>query len=346
MVCDSLATFEPAGELFAHDRVCCLVELSPEPRCGLLADLAHARVERGRGDLGVAFDLALRHALEALGLPALELDQRQLEPGSRVRLCLLDALGDGGLARTEPLGDLLDRASTLDASGLRARRAPRRRLRRLPARAPLGAGGRPVVARRSSSRARPRRARYAPRRPAMACCCLWVSVASCASMCRCERSRSSATPCSRSSRRRSTSESVSASASPARRSRSTNVAAPLLGDAALLGRQLRDRVGALACERPPDLLGVRCGLLCDGRRHLRPCVGDERRRRGRASARPAQREPQDEREPERSGQAGGENPEVTPERYRRRVTSAAAIRIVATVRRRAHPPAAPRGRPG
>ena len=59
--------------------------------------------------------------------------------------------------------------------------------------------------------------------------------------------------------------------------------APLLAEPPLLRRELRDRVGALAGERAPDLLGVRGRLLGDGRVDLGPGVGDERVGRGRRS---------------------------------------------------------------
>ena len=66
--------------------------------------------------------------------------------------------------------------------------------------------------------------------------------------------------------------------------------APLVGEAAFLRRELRDRVRSLAGERPPDLLGVRGGLLLDGSADLGPGLGDElvgRRRLARSRARSA-----------------------------------------------------------
>ena len=74
-----------------------------------------------------------------------------------------------------------------------------------------------------------------------------------------------------------------------------------LSEAALLGRQLRDRVGALAGERPPDLLGMQrrllrddCGDLgCAPPRRVPPsrsraCGRDEARARGRTRERARQ----------------------------------------------------------
>ena len=105
---------EPPGELLAHQQLDRAVELAGEPRRRVLANLAHPLVERRRRQLGVALDLALGDALEPLGLAPLELDQRQLEPGARIRLGLLDALGDRRLPDPQALGDLLHRAAALD----------------------------------------------------------------------------------------------------------------------------------------------------------------------------------------------------------------------------------------
>ena len=83
-----LATFEPARKLLAHHQIDCMIELPPELRSRLFPYLAHPLVECGCRELGVPLDLALGHSLEPLGLPSLELDQRQLEPCPGVGLGL------------------------------------------------------------------------------------------------------------------------------------------------------------------------------------------------------------------------------------------------------------------
>ena len=62
----------------------------------------------------MTLDLALGHALEPLVLAALPLREHDVEPRADVGLRLLERLGDGRLARPQPLGDLLDRATALD----------------------------------------------------------------------------------------------------------------------------------------------------------------------------------------------------------------------------------------
>ena len=62
----------------------------------------------------MTLDLALGDAFEPLGLTPLELDERQLEACPGIGLGLLDPLGDGRFPCSQPLGDLLDRATPLD----------------------------------------------------------------------------------------------------------------------------------------------------------------------------------------------------------------------------------------
>src|SRR3954451_22818894 len=105
---------DPPHELLAEQQLDGAVELTGEPRGGILANLAHPLVECGRRELGVTVDLALGDPFEPLGLPALELDQRQLQPRPGIDLCLLDSLGDRGLSRPKALGDLLHGATALE----------------------------------------------------------------------------------------------------------------------------------------------------------------------------------------------------------------------------------------
>ena len=109
---------EALRELLAHEQLDGAVELALEARRGLLARLAEALVEREHRDLGVTLDLALRHPLEPVRLAALPLDERDVEPRADVRLGLLDRVGHRRLPRAEALGDLLDRASSLERLGL------------------------------------------------------------------------------------------------------------------------------------------------------------------------------------------------------------------------------------
>ena len=51
--------------------------------------------------------------------------------------------------------------------------------------------------------------------------------------------------------------------------------APLVGEAAFLGRERRDRLGSLPGEQAPDVVGVRRRLLLDGCAQSRPRDADQ-----------------------------------------------------------------------
>ena len=191
-----------------------------QARGRFLARLAQPLVVGEHRDLRVVLHLSLGDTLEALVLPALPLGEHHVEPRPDVRLRLFQGVGDGGLARAEPLGDLLDRAAALDRLGLEL-------VERLGDRLPCGPFEllakpeyRPalLVGRRAELGGfRLEASRDLRERVPVSL----LERASWASRCRCARSRSSEKLRNRSSSRRSERASSSTSASPARRSRST-----------------------------------------------------------------------------------------------------------------------------
>src|SRR5206468_2383793 len=70
-------------ELFATEELHCALELAREPGCRVFLQLAHPLVEGERGGLHVTLELSRQHAFDALGLAALEVDERNLEATSR-----------------------------------------------------------------------------------------------------------------------------------------------------------------------------------------------------------------------------------------------------------------------
>src|SRR6476646_4457210 len=108
------AGVEPLGEFLPGEDLDRPLELALKTGGRLFPGLAEALVERLHRDLRVPLDLPLGHPREPLGLPALPLDQDDVEPGANVGLGTLDGLGDRMLALPEPLGDLVDRAAALE----------------------------------------------------------------------------------------------------------------------------------------------------------------------------------------------------------------------------------------
>src|SRR6188472_626383 len=108
------ASVEPLRELLAGEKLDSALELPLQTRRGLLARLAEALVQGLHRDLRVPLHLALGHPLEPLGLAPLPLDQHDVQPGADVGLGPLDRVGDRGLAGAKPLGDLVDRAPSLE----------------------------------------------------------------------------------------------------------------------------------------------------------------------------------------------------------------------------------------
>ena len=275
---------------------------------------ASSRISRIRSSNAVAATWAWRSisrsrdALEPLGLAPLELDQRQLEPGARIRLGLLDALGDRRLPDPQALGDLLHRAPALDRVRLElverlghgGGRGPLELLAEPHDRAPL------LVARRSELRRLALDPRLdvgdrlllplgEPRELGLEVALGTVEIVGDALQ-----------------------PLVEPSLDVGERVREPFAHAPLalghdraalLAEPPLLGRELRHRVGSLAGERAANLLDVRRGLLPDGRLDLGAGVGDDRVGLGRPLARAPEDDPEGDRGDDRDGQAGGEDPD-------------------------------------
>src|SRR6187551_1812462 len=108
------ASVQPLRELLAGEELDSALELPLQTRRSLLARLAEALVQGLHRDLRVPLHLALGHPLEPLGLAPLPLDQHDVQPGADVGLGPLDRVGDRGLAGAKPLGDLVDRAPSLE----------------------------------------------------------------------------------------------------------------------------------------------------------------------------------------------------------------------------------------
>ncbi len=103
--------------------------------------------------------------------------------------------------------------------------------------------------------------------------------------------------------------------------------APLLSEPALLGGELRDRVGPLTREGSADLLGVRGRLLGDRCSDAGSRLGDELRRgRPRSCAPGGARARGRARAASATARDAARIQTITPERYRCRATSAAAMR--------------------
>ena len=83
--------------------------LAKSIRC-FLADRAHAVFELEGAGLGPAIDLARDSPLDLLHLAPLELRKRNLDPRSRLALCVVDLLCHRMLVLAEPLRHVVDRA--------------------------------------------------------------------------------------------------------------------------------------------------------------------------------------------------------------------------------------------
>jgi hypothetical protein len=97
----------------AEERLGRAVELIAESIRGFLADRPHAVLELERACLGSSIDFTGDRSLYLFHLPALDLGERDLDSRSRLALCSIDLLGDRMLVLAEPLGHVVDCATTV-----------------------------------------------------------------------------------------------------------------------------------------------------------------------------------------------------------------------------------------
>ena len=271
---------DAADELLAAEELDGAVELASETRCGILPQLAHALVEGQRRGLDLPLELAREHPLDPLGLPSLELHERDLEAAAGVGLGALDTLGDRRLAHAEPLRDLVDRATPLGRLALELVERLGHRL-----------GGRALEL---LAEAQHGLALLLGGRPDLGGLCLdpMLDVDDRLPVALLEPGELGLEVALRpveivGERLQPLVDAALGLGEPFRERVSGEAlaglegTAPLVGDATFLGRERRDRLSALPCEQTPDLVGVRRRLLFDDGAQPRARGSDQLVDRGR-----------------------------------------------------------------